>query len=289
MSPTTLPPLEEPAMIPAFAPVWAEVFGEDEYGIFAEFAIEKIQFVWRWIPPGRFMMGSPEDELGRYSDEGPQHEVLITRGFWLGETPVTQQQWESITGKNPSHFQGATQPVDSVSWDDCQEFIRQLNARVPGIGGALPTEAQWEYACRAGTQGAFHIDGSECTLLNGKDPTLNQLGWFDSNSEGQKHSVKGKAANNWGLSDMHGNVWEWCQDGKREYSNETQRNPIGPIKEGAYRVVRGGSWYYQAQICRAAYRIHWRTGGGWVDIGLRLSAGHELEKKLAEPATAEQS
>ena len=289
MSLTEITTVEEPEMIPAFAPVWAEVFGEDRYGIFAEFVLNKVRFVWRWIPPGRFKMGSPSDEKGRFEDEGPQHDVVITRGYWLGETPMTQEQWSVIIGKNPSRFQEPMHPVEQVSWNDCQAFVLQLNDRVPGLSPALPTEAQWEYACRAGTQGAFHIEGSKCTEPEGEDPVLDQLGWYSANSEKKTHPVKAKSANDWGLYDMHGNVWEWCRDGKREYSNETQVNPIGPVEEGAFRVVRGGSWGYQARSCRAAFRDPGLPGGDWGLNGLRLSAGQELEKSEAEPLTAERS
>ena len=136
LSPTEITTVEEPERIPAFAPVWAEVFGEDKYGIFAEFCFNKDRFVWRWIPPGRFTMGSPKRENWREEDERPRHDVVITRGYWLGETQVTQEQYLVIVGKNPSQFPEPMHPVEQVSWNDCQEFVLQLNDRVPGLSVA---------------------------------------------------------------------------------------------------------------------------------------------------------
>ena len=158
----------------------------------------------RWIEPGTFQMGSPDSEDGRYSDEGPQHEVRLTKGFWLGDTPVTQALWTAAMGNNPSHFKDPKRPVESVSWDDVQQFLNKMNARVPGIGLGLPTEAQWEYACRAGTEGANYARGGQ---------KLADIAWFGENSGGQTHPVATKPCNDWGLYDMLGNVWEWCADG----------------------------------------------------------------------------
>jgi formylglycine-generating enzyme required for sulfatase activity len=276
-------------MLPAFCPVWAEVFGEDEAGVFAEFTLQGVRFVWRWIPPGRFKMGSPEDEAGRYGDEGPQHEVTISQGFWLGETPVTQAQWEALRPENPSRFKGEDRPVEQVTFPMCQAFATDLNAAVPGLAAGLPSEAQWEYACRAGTSGAFQ-DGSPCTLPDGDDPALNRLGWFDKNSGGHTQPVKWKESNAWGLYDLHGNVWEWCRD--RWESNAYASRAGGvvdPVLEsddpGAARVVRGGSWGLQAGYCRAAIRCDWHPGLDWLFLGFRLAAGHESQ--AAEPQGAE--
>jgi formylglycine-generating enzyme len=281
-------------MIPHFPPVWAEVFGEDDCGIFAECSVKEVRFVWRWICPGKFTMGSPEDEEGRWQRderEGPQHEVILTRGFWLGETPVTQAQWQAVMGDNPSHFKGDQRPVECVTWPECRDFVTKLNALLPGLHAALPTEAQWEYACRAGTQTAFH-DGSACNEPSGKDPALDKLGWFDKNSDGQTHAVKLKAANEWGLYDMHGNVWEWCRDawdeksyakrGKITLDPETKKDD-----ESAFRVVRGGSWYNRAKTSRAAIRGWNRPEYRWGNRGLRLAAGQE--PAAAEPQKPERS
>lgn len=268
-------PQSAPEMTPSFPPYWAEIFGEDRHGIFAEFTLNKVNFAWRWIPPGRFQMGSPDSEAGRDSDEGPVHSVTISRGFWLAETPITQAQWITVTGENPSRFKGDQRPVESVSWHASMAYAETLNTRRPGLMASLPTEAQWEYACRAGTRGAFQVDGSQCTEPTGKDPILDQLGWFDDNSNRETHDVKQKAANVWGLYDMHGNVWEWCRDGKRTYRSRSDRDPQGPMEGSARRVIRGGSWDLSAQSCRAAYRLAYSPGNDWEDQGFRLSAGQE--------------
>ena len=271
-------------LIPLYPPAWAEVFGEDDAGIFAECVVLEVRFVWRWIPPGKFTMGSPAGEVGRYSDEGPQHEVTISQGFWFGETPVTQAQWQAVMGNNPSHFKGSDSlPVEQVDWHQCVAFSDKLNEAVPGLFAALPTEAQWEYACRAGTQSAFH-DGSACTQPEGVDPALNELGWYDKNSGSETHPVKQKLANAWGLYDLHGNVWEWCRDDMRKYTAAPQRDPVGAL-ESAPRVARGGAWSFQALVCRAAYRGRGEPVVRWLDQGFRLVAGQE--PRAAEPQGAE--
>ena len=275
--------------IPVFPPRWAEVFGEDDFGIFAEFRVKEVVFVWRWIPPGQFLMGSPDNEPGRWDDEGPRHRVTISRGFWFGETPVTQAQWQAITGANPSHFKGEQCPVEQVSWPDCQGFIRQLAEAQPHLHPMLPTEAQWEYACRAGTDSAFH-DGSACTQPEGKDPALDVLGWYGKNSENKTHDVRQKRLNDWGLYDLHGNVWEWCRDawdsGAYRKRVEGAADPeVKEMDESANRVVRGGSWVNRARGCRAAFRDWCEPGFLRYFLGLRLAAGQELER--AEPKSAE--
>ncbi len=264
-----------PVMIPPFAPEWAEIFGEDEFGAFAEFSLNGVRFIWRWVPPGRFLMGSPSKENGRFDDEGPQHWVTITKGFWLGETPVTQAQWMSLMDVNPSQFEGDERPVESVNWYQSMAFAEKLNERIPGLFASLPTEAEWEFACRAGTQSAFHVEGSKCTEPEGLDPALDRLGWFDKNSRDSTNDVKLKLPNAHSLYDMHGNVWEWCRDGMRTYGDTPERDPVGPMEEGAGRVVRGGSWDSQARGCRAAYRSHNHPGDDWGNDGFRLFAGQE--------------
>jgi formylglycine-generating enzyme required for sulfatase activity len=285
----------------------------DNFGMAAEFVVRDVLFVLRWIPPGTFWMGSPESELGRVSWEGPQHEVTISEGFWMGETPVTQAQWAAIVEAGmakkliiedsglkpkPSRFNDAKLdgrgdlPVDKVSWNQstalCQ-VLEQLMENGPGF--RLPTEAQWEYACRAGTQSAFN-DGSDCTVPEGLDPALKQLGWFDKNSEGRTQFVKQKQPNRWGLYDMHGNVWEWCADAWLEnvYARRKE-GVIDPVEESnndsASRVVRGGSWSLQALFCRAAFRLRWHPGFDWDYFGLRLSAGQRVT--WAEPRGAERA
>lgn len=265
-------------MIPCFPPSWADVFGEDDCGVFAECEVRGVRFVWRWIPPGRFIMGSPDSEMGRWDHEGPQHEVVLTKGFWLGETPVTQGQWEAVAGQNPSHFKGPDRPVEQVSWLDCREFIQQVNGLLPGLHAVLPSEAQWEYACRAGTRSAFN-DGARCTQPEGADSALEVLGWFKENSEGGTHPVRQKMGNAWGLYDMHGNVWEWCRDawkGKGYASRgEMAVDPEETGDDSVGRVVRGGCSFDDAGNCRAAIRIGFVPSDRGRDIGLRLSAGQE--------------
>ena len=197
-----------------------------------------------YVAPGSFMMGSPISEGGRSRDE-TQHRVKLTKGYWLGETEVTQAQWESVMGSNPSRFKGASRPVVNVSWEDCQKFIAKVNlASKLRLGGEarLPTEAEWEYACRAGSIGRYAGTGK-----------LDDMGWYADNSNSRTHDVKGMKANAWGFYDMHGNVWEWCQDWYGAYQSGVATNPLGPVS-GDSRVLRGGSWYGNAGDCRSAFR-----------------------------------
>ena len=202
-----------------------------------------------WCPPGSFLMGSPESEEGRFEREW-QHQVTLTKGFWMAKYPVTQAQWKSVMGDNPSEFLGDNRPVEQVSWDDCQAFCKKA-------GLWLPTEAEWEYACRAGSTGAYAGTGR-----------LEDMGWFRENSGGQTHPVGEKRPNAWGLYDMHGNVVEWCEDCYGEYPNGAFTDPKG-ASSGAYRVCRGGSWYNAAQHCRSAYRDSDRPSGAYNVLGFR--------------------
>lgn len=194
-----------------------------------------------WCPPGSFMMGSPASEAERDDDE-VQHSVTLTKGFWLGKYEVTQRQWESVMGTNPSRFQSPDRPVEQVSWEDCQVFIRTIREASPDLNVRLPTEAEWEYACRAGTESAYSGSG-----------VLGDMGWYDDISQGETHVVGQRQANAWGLHDMHGNVWEWCSDVLDSYPEDSVQDPVGP-KSGACRVNRGGSWGTLARSCRSADR-----------------------------------
>ena len=217
-----------------------------------------------YCAPGSFMMGSPEDEEDRYDDE-VQHKVTLTRGFWLGKYPVTQSQWESVMGDNPSCDEGDDNPVDSVSWDDCKEFIKRINSR-SNIAARFPTEAEWEYACRAGEEGAYSGTGD-----------LDDMGWYDENSDGETHPVGVKEPNAWGFHDMHGNVDEWCGDRFGSYPHGVVTDPKGP-SSGDLRVMRGGSWHCRAGNCRSAFRYSINPVRGFDICGFRLccSAGpHE--------------
>jgi hypothetical protein len=186
-------------------PPWAVDAGRDEYGDWAEFDYEGVRQRLRWIPPGTFMMGSPEDELGRFENEGPQHEVTIGAGFWLFATPVTQALYQAVTGENPSSFTGGDRPVEQVSWQDAMTFLARLNGRVPGLELRLPSEAQWEYACRAGTTTATYA-GNLPEAETGSEKLLDPIACFASNSLGETHPVALRKPNRWGLYDMSSDI-----------------------------------------------------------------------------------
>ena len=219
-----------------------------------------MEFVW--IQAGSFVMGSPTGEEGSYSNE-VQHEVRISQGFWIGKYEVTQGEWVALMGTNPSGFSNCGQqcPVEQVSWVDTQEFVRRLNSRESGRGYAyrLPTEAEWEYAARAGTTGARHGE-------------LSAIAWYGENSGLLTHPVGRKLANAWGLHDMLGNVWEWTGDWYGEYPSGAVTDPKGP-GSGSYRVVRGGSWNSLREgDFRSAYRYVGPPGSrpDVVYVGFRL-------------------
>lgn len=250
---------------------WAVEWGEDQHGMFMGFGVGEVVQRLRYIPPGRFLMGSPEGELGRLDDEGPQHEVELSEGYWLADTPCTQALWEAVMGQNPSEFVDPKNPVEQVSWDDCQEFLRRLNEQVPGLHARLPSDAEWEYACRGGTSGATwvgELDGEETARV------LDAIAWYRGNSQGRTHPVGRKAANPFGLYDMLGNVWEWCQDVYGRYSAAAQVDPTGPAM-GTVRVSRGGSWDGRAWIVRAAVRYGRSPDYRDDNLGFRLARGQE--------------
>jgi len=195
------------------------------------------------------MMGSPTNEFGRDDDEA-QHQVVLTNGYWLGKYPVTQKQWVSVMGDNPSRHQGKDEfPVDYVSWEDCHKFITKINA-IMGCEARMPTEAEWEYACRAGTSSSYGGTGK-----------LDEMGWYDGNRikslpVGEwSHIVGQKKPNGYGLYDMHGNMAEWCADWYGDYPTGKVINPTGPAS-GRYRVLRGGSWRQDDLYCRSAGRSY---------------------------------
>jgi len=194
-----------------------------------------------YIPAGCFDMGSPPDEKGRQTDEF-QHRVILTRPFYIAVTEVTQAQWQAVMGDVQCHFKGDNLPVEKVSWYEAVTFCKRLSQK-EGKTYRLPTEAEWEYACRAGATGPFAGPGK-----------LDEIGWYRANSKGQTHPVATKKPNAWGLYDMHGNVSEWCSDYySPDYPQATVTDPVGPA-EGKYRVIRGGSWDYFARGCRCAAR-----------------------------------
>jgi formylglycine-generating enzyme required for sulfatase activity len=201
------------------------------------------------INPGKFMMGGKE-----------QHEVTLTKPFYMGTTLVTQAQYEAIMGNNPSKFNGPTNPVESISWDDADNFCKKLSAKTRQAV-RLPTEAEWEYACRAGTKTAFSF-GDE-------DSGLDDYGWYAANSGGTTHPVAQKKPNPWGLYDMHGNVWEWCSDLHDDYTTKAVTDPQG-AGSGPYRIVRGGGYLYNPVNCRSANRGYYAPVDRDIRCGFRV-------------------
>ncbi|OQX06390.1 MAG: hypothetical protein BWK73_30985 [Thiothrix lacustris] len=278
---------------------WPKPFGQeflrDKYdylaglGLYVDLSIQGITQRFRWIEPGTFLMGSPESEAERYDDE-VQHQVTLTQGFWLADTTVTQAQWQAVMGNNPSYFSdNPDNPVEQVSWNDIQDFLQKLNVLIPSLEAKLPTEAQWEYACRAGTTTPFSFGDNitpEQVNYDGNNPYAGgKKGLYRKKTV----PVKSLPANPWGLFEMHGNVWEWCQDVWQE------KLPASPVtdpegvaegdKAGVERVIRGGSWNNFGRGCRSASRDWLGPVYRLYDSGFRLILGHfELRPdRAAEP------
>ncbi|WP_295393649.1 formylglycine-generating enzyme family protein [uncultured Thiodictyon sp.] len=243
----------------------------DDHGVRGEIPIKGIAVGFRWILPGRFLMGSPADEHERRDNER-QHEVILTRGFWLAETACTQALWQALMGENPSQFKGERRPVESVSWDGVQRFIERLNGAVPGLAARLPTEAQWEYACRAGTTTPFSfgedIDPGQANYDGNYPYRGDQKGLYRE----QTVDVASLPPNPWGFYEMHGNVWEWCQDWYGEYPADPLTDPRGPAT-GVSRVLRGGGWFRDGRSLRCATRGHFDPGSRRQNSGFRLVLG----------------
>ena len=218
------------------------------------------------VPAGTFTMGcSPSNQWGCNSDENPTHQVTLS-AFYIGRYEVTQAQWTAKMGSNPSGFSGSSdspsRPVERVTWNMIPGFNTATGLR-------LPTEAEWEYAYRAGTTTAFHSYPAQPTGFNDDPPFLNNIAWWVSNSGAQTHAVGGKLANGLGLHDMSGNVWEWCQDWYGPYSSASVTNPTGPTI-GSYRLLRGGPWSNNSSSCRASRRGSGAPGDVSNDIGFRV-------------------
>ncbi len=253
-------------------PAWASEIGRDRYGVYLDATIAGVVQRLRWIEPGEFRMGSPPDEPGRYDDEGPQHRVRLTRGFWLADTACTQALWQAVMGDNPSHFRDdVRQPVELVSWDDVQRFLAKLRVLLPGAEADLPSEAEWEYACRAGTTTPFSFGETIDTQQANYDGRYPYAGGAQGEYRGTTVPVKTFPANAWGLYEMHGNVREWCADGLRRYDGAECEDPRGPEGEGDSRVVRGGSWFNDGGYVRSAYRDRDEPGGRGRNVGFRLA------------------
>jgi formylglycine-generating enzyme required for sulfatase activity len=217
------------------------------------------------IPSGSFEMGAPAGEVGSDPDEIPVHTVTFDYSFEMMTTEVTQSIWHDVMGDYPSWFNGSDFPVESVSWEDCQDFVEAMNSRYPGYEFRLPTEAEWEYCCRAGTTTRFYW---------GDDPDYSQIGeyeWYWENSGSTTHAVGQKVANDWGLYDMCGNVFEWCEDWYHsDYTGAPSDGSPWLTPEGSYRVTRGGCWYFDPQFCRSAGRFSFDPAGYDDCLGLRL-------------------
>lgn len=228
------------------------------------FTVNGVSFNMIAVKGGTFTMGATSEQgSDAYDDEKPTHQVTLS-DYYIGETEVTQELWQAVMGSNPSYFTGNLQrPVEDVSWEGCQEFIKKLN-ELTGKTFRLPTEAEWEYAARGGSQSrGFKYSGSD---------NIDAVAWYYGNSGSTTHPVGQKQPNELGVYDMSGNVWEWCQDwyDSNYYSSSPQTNPAGP-SSGSYRVLRGGSWFNNAGHCRVSNRDDYFPSWGADDCGLRLS------------------
>ncbi len=227
---------------------------------------DSLYLQFQYIPAGSFLMGSPEDESGRDRDEGPVHYVILSQPFYLCAHEVTQALWVFVMHENPATFRSLPEneqlPVETVSWNACQVFIHRLGDIAEGQF-RLPTEAEWEYACRAGTTSRFYWPEDEGEWV------IHRFAWVNSRSFAMPHPVGEKMPNAWGLYDMSGNVWEWCSDWYAPYSEQSQVDPAGPYK-GKNKVFRGGSWYDLPNSNRSANRHRHGRDKGYPAIGLRL-------------------
>ena len=226
--------------------------------------VNGVEFKMIKVEGGTFRMGATSEQ-GRYVayDEKPVHYVTLS-DYHIGETEVTQELWQAVMGSNPSYFKGDNQrPVENVSWDDCQEFIKKLN-RLTGKKFRLPTEAEWEYAARGGKYSNDYV--YKYSVSNNAD----EVAWYHDNSGYETNPVKTKKANKLGLYDMIGNVCEWCNDWYGYYQSNSQTNPTGP-SEGEYRVLRGGSWCYRDRFVRVSDRGGFTPDDRGNDVGLRLA------------------
>ena len=203
------------------------------------------------IRPGTFPMGEKQSA----------HKVTLTKPFYLGKYHVTQEQWERVMGNNPSHFKGLKNPLENASWEDCQVFVRKLGEKMPGQTFRLPTEAEWEYACRAGSTTRWCYGDAEAGL--------GEYGWYDRNSSGTTHPVGEKKPNAWGLYDMHGNVWQLCADWYADYPPGDVTDPVGPAT-GTVRVTRGGEWNRNAYHATSAFRGKTSPALRFKSLGVRL-------------------
>ena len=213
------------------------------------------------VEGGTFMMGATSEMKNPNSNEKPVHQVTLTNDYYMGKYEVTQALWQAVMGSNPSEYKGDNLPVETVSWNDCQKFISKLNS-LTGRMFRLPTEAEWEYAARGGKESrGYQYSGSS---------NISDVAWYDENSGSKTHPVGTKQANELGIYDMTGNVWEWCSDWYSSYSSSSQTNPTGS-DSGSARVSRGGGWNCNASYCRLSVRFYYTPDFRLDILGLRLA------------------
>lgn len=255
---------------PIFPHAWASEWGQDQYGLWQAFTYQDIRYAFRWIPPGKFITGSPKDEKGRRNNEA-EHQVTITEGFWFGEITVTQKLWVVVMGReSPSYFKGDELPVESITWDNCQDFISKVQDLHPDLQVRLPLETEWEYACRAGTTTSFSFGQTDDLNLE----QINYSGkWDKSESRGTTKPVKSYPPNNWGLYEMHGNVFEWCQNTWSQRLGKLVAVNLDIQTKGGEYVVRGGAWHSRGMSCRSAARSRHKPEYRDGNLGLRLVLG----------------
>ncbi|MGD0961893.1 MAG: formylglycine-generating enzyme family protein [Methylomonas sp.] len=275
-------------------PEWASAWGQDRYGLYADLNVNNVIQRFRWIAPGVFQMGSPSSELERYDNE-TQHQVTLTQGYWLADSACSQALWMAVMRENPSRFQDeAGNPVERISWDDAQNFIEHLNGMFHELQARMPTEAEWEYACRAGTNTAFSCGENISTELVNYHCNYPYADGAKGQFRGKTVPVKSLPANDWGLHEMHGNVWEWCADWFGDYEQQAVVDyvevsywdqsyaydvhaivdPLGPVS-GSARVVRGGSWSSVGGYVRSAIRFRFSPGFRDFYLGFRLALGQK--------------
>lgn len=270
---------------PGFPYNWCNC-GEDKYGIWIQIKILTSETIMRWMKPGEFVMGSPDYELHRYDHE-TEHEVSLTRGFWISDTACIQETWQNVMNSNPSKNIGPLKPVENTSWNDCIKFLKKLNELSDKILFSLPTESQWEYACRAGTQTPFSFGitiSSDQVNYNGEYPYYGQEKQLNRK---QTIETKSLPANPWGLYEMHGNVWEWCSDWFSKLDSKGTVNPSGP-SSGIYKTLRGGSAFSGAADCRSAARIRFHPSNRYNRHGFRFIGMVRDDEKKDTYAAQEQ-
>ena len=238
-----------------------EHLGNEE--IYGTFTCPSIGIEFVWIPAGKFEKFSPVKEENKTFFERPVHKIVIENSFYLGRYAITQQQWKKLMGQNPSHFKGDNHPVEMISWRDVLKFIKKLNEEEGTDKYRLPSEAEWEYACGAGTQTKYYFGDY--------DSKLSEYAWYAENSGGKTHPVCHKKQNPWGLYDMHGNVWEWVQDNWHENYNIFPLNGTALEDiEDFHRVSRGGSWYCDAGLCCSTSRFKRDPENQISNLGFRV-------------------